>query len=150
MTTPMVAIWAVGLARAGFEEALKYARVREQGGKAARRTLFRSGEAFRHVYQGGSSPAVSPVRLCLQLDRSPRRKRVPEYGYAAKNFATQTALEVTSDAIQILGSNGLTPEYLTEKLFRDARMTTICDGSNDVLAISGGWTVAQTYPRKAR
>jgi alkylation response protein AidB-like acyl-CoA dehydrogenase len=74
---------------------------------------------------------------------------VPEYGFAAKNFGTQTALEVTSDAIQILGSNGLTREYLTEKLFRDARTTTICDGSNDILSITGGHLVALTYPRKA-
>jgi alkylation response protein AidB-like acyl-CoA dehydrogenase len=79
---------------------------------------------------------------------NPPEKRVLEHGYAAKNFGTQTALEVTTDAIQILGSNGLTPEYLSEKLFRDARTTTICDGSNDTNAIVGGNMLAQTYPRK--
>ena len=96
------------------------------------------------------------VEAARQLCRSafvynwsnPPEKRVPEYGFTAKNLASQTALEVTNAAIQILGSNGLSPEYLTEKLFRDARTTLICDGSNDVLSIIGGYTIAHTYPRR--
>ena len=148
MTTPMVAVWAVGLARAGFEEALKYARVREQGGKLLTEHSFVQAKLFDMFTKVEAARQIARAAFVYNWS-SPPEKRVPEYGYAAKNFATQTALEVTSDAIQILGSNGLMPEYLTEKFFRDARMTTICDGSNDVLAISGGWTVAQVYPRKA-
>jgi acyl-CoA dehydrogenase len=147
ITTPIMGVWAVGLARAGFEEALKYARVREQGGKllvehslvrARLFGMFRKIEAARQL-----------CRSVLVYNLSnPPEKRVPEYGFAAKNFGTQTALEVTTDAIQILGSNGLTPDYLSEKLFRDARTTTICDGSNDILDLTGGNIIAQTYPRK--
>jgi acyl-CoA dehydrogenase len=147
MTTPMVGVWSVGLARAGFEEALKYARGREQGGKLLIDHSFVQAKLF---------DMFTKIEAARQLCRSafvynwsqPPEKRLPEYGYAAKNFGSQTALEVTSDAIQILGSNGLTPEYLSEKLFRDARTTTICDGSNDILSISGGWTVSLSYPRK--
>ncbi len=147
MTTPMVGVWGVGLARAGFEEALNYARMREQGGKL----LIEHSSVQAKLFD-----MFTKVEAARQLCRaafvynwsSPPEKRVPEYGFAAKNFGTWTALEVTSDAIQLLGSNGLTPEYLTEKLFRDARTTPICDGSNDILAITGGYTVAQTYPRK--
>jgi alkylation response protein AidB-like acyl-CoA dehydrogenase len=147
MTTVMVGLWGVGLARAGFEEALKYARVREQGGKLLIEHSFVRAKLF-HMF--------TKIEAARQLCRSvlvynwsnPPEKRVLEHGYAAKNFGTQTALEVTTDAIQILGSNGLTPEYLSEKLFRDARTTTICDGSNDTNAIVGGNMLAQTYPRK--
>jgi alkylation response protein AidB-like acyl-CoA dehydrogenase len=74
---------------------------------------------------------------------------VPEYSFAAKTFATQTAVDVTGDAIQTFGGNGISKEYLIEKLYRDARTTTICDGSNDSLSLVGGFTVAKTYPRKA-
>jgi alkylation response protein AidB-like acyl-CoA dehydrogenase len=74
---------------------------------------------------------------------------VPEYAFAAKTFATQTAVDVTGDAIQTFGGNGISKEYLIEKLYRDARTTTICDGSNDSLSLVGGFTVAKTYPRKA-
>jgi alkylation response protein AidB-like acyl-CoA dehydrogenase len=80
---------------------------------------------------------------------NPPEKRVPEYSFAAKTFATQTAVEVTGDAVQIFGGNGISSEYLIEKLYRDARTTTICDGSNDTLSLAGGYTVALTYPRKA-
>jgi alkylation response protein AidB-like acyl-CoA dehydrogenase len=78
---------------------------------------------------------------------NPPEKRLIEYGIAAKTMATQTSLEVTSDAIQIFGGIGLSKEYLVEKLFRDARETLICDGSNDILSITGGYKVAGTYPR---
>jgi acyl-CoA dehydrogenase len=55
---------------------------------------------------------------------------------------------VANDAIQIFGGNGLTKEYLIEKLFRDARAMLIEDGSNDSLAIAGGHKIIKTYPRK--
>lgn len=51
------------------------------------------------------------------------------------------------EAIQILGGNGLTEEYLAEKLFRDARATLIMDGNNESLAASAGSILAKTYPR---
>jgi alkylation response protein AidB-like acyl-CoA dehydrogenase len=148
MTTPMVGVWATGLARAAFEETLNYARQREQGGKLLidhpniQQRLF---DMFRKI--------EASRQLCRSAFvynwTSPPENRVPEYSFAAKTFATQTAVDVTGDAIQTFGGNGISKEYLIEKLYRDARTTTICDGSNDSLAIAGGFTVAKTYPRKA-
>ena len=147
MTTVMVGLWGVGLARAAFEEGLKYARVREQGGKLLIEHSFVRSKLFDMFMK---------IEAARQLCRSvliynwgnPPEKRIVELGLAAKNFGTQVALEVTTDVIQILGSNGLTPEYLTEKLWRDARTTTICDGSNDTNSIVGGKMIAETYPPK--
>jgi acyl-CoA dehydrogenase len=56
----------------------------------------------------------------------------------SKVTSTQHALEVTSDALQMFGGNGLTREYPMEKLFRDARASLIEDGCNEVIAIKGG------------
>jgi alkylation response protein AidB-like acyl-CoA dehydrogenase len=148
MTTAGVGVWATGLARAAFEEALNYAKQREQGGKLLINhpniqqklfDMFRKVEASRQL-----------CRAAMVYNwTNPPEKRVPEYSFAAKTFATQTAVEVTGDAVQIFGGNGISSEYLIEKLYRDARTTTICDGSNDTLSLAGGYTVALTYPRKA-
>jgi alkylation response protein AidB-like acyl-CoA dehydrogenase len=70
-----------------------------------------------------------------------------EYSLIGKVFGTNSAYEVANDAIQIFGGNGLTKEYLIEKLYRDARATQIEDGSNDTLAIAGGYKMIQNYPR---
>ena len=146
LTLSMVGTWATGLARAAFEEALDYARKRVQGGKplidqptvqVKLFDMFRKIEASRQLCRSAFIYNWS----------NPPEKRLIEYSAAAKTFGTQVSLEVTSDAIQIFGGIGISKDYLVEKLFRDARTTTICDGSNDVLSIVGGYKVARTYPR---
>lgn len=148
LTLPMVGTWATGLARAAFEEALDYARKRVQGGKPLVEhkniqdklfNMFRKVEASRQLCRAAFvynwSHPMNP------------EKRHIEYSMAAKTFATQTSLEVSSDAIQILGGIGISKECLVEKLFRDARTTLICDGANDTLSVVGGYKVANEYPR---
>jgi len=56
---------------------------------------------------------------------------------AVKNESTQTVFDVASEAVQIFGGNGLSKEYLVEKLFRDARAGLIMDGTNEALALGG-------------
>ncbi len=60
-----------------------------------------------------------------------------EHAIAAKTFCTQACFEVTSDALQIFGGNGLSKEYPMEKFFRDARASLIEDGTNDILSLAG-------------
>jgi alkylation response protein AidB-like acyl-CoA dehydrogenase len=60
-----------------------------------------------------------------------------EHAIAAKTFCTETAFQVTSDALQVFGGNGLSKEYGIEKLFRDARASLIQDGTTDVLSLAG-------------
>lgn len=148
LTTPTVGVWAVGLARAAFEETLKYAREREQGGKL----LIEHQQVQTKLFN-----MFSRIEAARQLCRSamvynwsnPPEKRFPEYSFAAKTYATQMSIEVTGDAIQIFGGNGISKEYIVEKLYRDARTTTICDGSNDILTLVGGHLVGNHYPRRA-
>jgi alkylation response protein AidB-like acyl-CoA dehydrogenase len=58
-----------------------------------------------------------------------------QYSIASKVFATNTAFEVASEALQIYGGNGLSREYPVEKLLRDARAAMIEDGCNEVLGL---------------
>ena len=61
-----------------------------------------------------------------------------QYSIASKTFATNTAFEVSSAALQIFGGVGLTKEFPIEKLMRDARASMIEDGCNEVLGLVGG------------
>lgn len=134
-----------GIARAAFEEALGYAKERVQGGKRLVEypnikmklfDMFMKIEASRQLGRAAWLRNHNTLQPLL------------EYSLAAKNFGTQTAFEVTHEAIQLFGGNGLTREYPIEKLFRDARASMIEDGSNETLAIAGGHRVIETYPRR--
>ena len=136
--------WATGLARAAFEEAFIYSQERKVGLRLLKEhytTKQRIFEMFRRVEV---SRAVARAAANLNFNISPG---CIEYSIMAKNTATQYALDNASDAIQLLGGNGLTKEYLPEKLFRDARTALIEDGNNEVLARHGGHTLFETYPR---
>jgi alkylation response protein AidB-like acyl-CoA dehydrogenase len=50
----------------------------------------------------------------------------------AKTFATDTAMEVSTDAVQILGGNGYSKDYLVEKCMRDAKLLQIYEGTNQI------------------
>jgi alkylation response protein AidB-like acyl-CoA dehydrogenase len=73
-----------------------------------------------------------------------------EHAIAAKTFCTQASFEVTSDALQIFGGNGLSKEYPVEKLFRDARASLIEDGTNDVLSLAGARKIIAAAANGAR
>jgi len=59
------------------------------------------------------------------------------HAIASKILSTSTAFEVASEAVSIFGGNGLTREYVIEKIFRDARASMTEDGENSALAIGG-------------
>ncbi len=139
-----MSIWSTGLARAAYDEALEYAKERVQGGKpliehyAMRERIF---NMFARVETCRAlSRAVTNFNLSVPTPFS-------EYSAVAKTICTQKCFENAHEAVQILGGNGLTEEYLTEKLFRDARATLIEDGNNEVLAREGGFILSETYPR---
>jgi alkylation response protein AidB-like acyl-CoA dehydrogenase len=137
-------IFATGCARAAFEEAFQYAKERIQGGvpiiqhRSVRQRLF---DMFAKVE---TCRALSRAVMNLNFNVSPP---LPEYSLVAKTRCTQMCFEVAHEAVQILGGNGLTEEYLTEKLFRDARAALIEDGANEALSAAGGHIIGQVCPR---
>ncbi|MBW1990511.1 MAG: acyl-CoA/acyl-ACP dehydrogenase [Deltaproteobacteria bacterium] len=123
-----------GVARAAYELALDYAKTRVQGGKKLFDHQVIKHKLFDMFTKVEAARAFSRSALVYNLCNS---TPMTEYSIAAKVFCTQAALEVTSDAVQILGGIGLTKEYPAEKFFRDARAALIEDGSNDALMITG-------------
>jgi alkylation response protein AidB-like acyl-CoA dehydrogenase len=63
----------------------------------------------------------------------------------SKTFVTQNCFEVTSDALQLFGGNGLTKEYPMEKLLRDARASLIEDGENNILSLKSACILSAHY-----
>jgi alkylation response protein AidB-like acyl-CoA dehydrogenase len=144
-TTAMMGMLGVGIGRAALEEALTYAKNRVQGGKA----LIEHQDVQKKLFH-----MFSKVEIARQMSRAAyiynQNTSTPaeEYSVIAKVFGCQSCFEVASEAIQIFGGNGLTKEYIVEKLFRDARATLIEDGSNDILAIAAGHKMIHNYPRR--
>lgn len=125
-----------GVARAAFEIAWRYAHERRQGGVPICRHQSVAQKLF-HMYRKVEAARALTRRVALFNLTSP----VPalQSAMAAKVTATQTAFEVASDALQMLGGNGNTREYPIEKIFRDARASMIEDGCNDILSLKGGY-----------
>jgi alkylation response protein AidB-like acyl-CoA dehydrogenase len=59
------------------------------------------------------------------------------HAVSAKALSTETAFKVASEAVQIHGGNGLSKEYVIEKIMRDARASMIEDGTNEALLLRG-------------
>ncbi|MBP9591419.1 MAG: acyl-CoA dehydrogenase [Steroidobacteraceae bacterium] len=123
----------VGVARAAYDCALDYAKQWVQGGKpiiehqAVRLRLF-------GMYQKVEVMRSHVRRLAVANATLPGGISYPQAA-TVKVFATQTAFEVASEAVQMLGANGLTYEYPVEKLLRDARTSMIEDGENYMLGL---------------
>ena len=139
--TCMGAIFA-GTARAAYELALDYARERRQGGVpiAAHQSV-----AYRlfHMYRKVEAARALARRAMLYNFTQP----VPalQAAMASKITGTQTAFEVASDALQIFCGAGIRRDRPIEKIFRDARLSMIEDGCNEILAIKGGRYLADGH-----
>lgn len=139
-----VAVLALGLARAGFEEALAYVKSRVQGGKPLAEhhaVQVRIHRMFTQV------EAIRAFTRAVWMTNARVYPALAEYAYAAKTFATETAKQVIDESVQLHGANGVTRAYLVEKLWRDARTMTIADGENSILNRIGGQILNDSFPR---
>jgi alkylation response protein AidB-like acyl-CoA dehydrogenase len=128
-TRPAVGAQAVGIARAAYEVALDYAKTREQFGKAI---IENQAIAFTLADMATS---IEAARLLVWRAASLGAKQRPfekAEGSMSKLFAGETAVRVTTQAMQILGGNGYTREYPVERMSRDAKIYTIFEGTSEI------------------
>lgn len=149
-----VASQAVGIAQAAYEEAVKYARKRVQFKQpiiempqvydmlsrmrariqAARAITYEASRVVdvRRMLEHKSEAAPSPeLRAKLKEISSYAAVLTP----MAKAFASEMAMQVTYDAIQIHGGTGYMKEFTVERLWRDARITTIYEGTTQLQVV---------------
>ncbi len=128
---PMVAAFAVGIARAAYEYAREYAKERVQFGRP-----IADNQAIQFML-ADMATNVQAARLMTWWAAKETESGRP-YLYEssmAKNFASDVAMKVTTDAVQIFGGYGYIREYPVEKLFRDAKITQIYEGTNQIQKI---------------
>ena len=121
-----------GLARSALDEGLHYAQERIQGGEPIIRHQNVRLKLMRMFTAVEAARALSRQAQAINAANPPGS--LP-HGVACKALATETAFQVASEALQIHGGNGLTREYLIEKILRDARTSMIEDGTNETLMI---------------
>jgi alkylation response protein AidB-like acyl-CoA dehydrogenase len=126
---PGVAAQAVGIAQGAFDEAVKYARHREQFGQPV--VSFQGIEFMIADMATRIEAARALVYYAARLADS-GEKSIAKISAMAKVFASDTAMSVTTDAVQLLGGYGYMREYPVEKMMRDAKITQIYEGTNQI------------------
>jgi len=126
---PGVAAQAVGIAQGALEEAVAYAQEREQFGKPI--ASFQ-GIQFMLADMATQIEAARALTYAVakMIDRG--AKKVAKASAMAKLFASDVAMKVTTDAVQILGGYGYMKDYPVEKMMRDAKITQIYEGTNQI------------------
>jgi acyl-CoA dehydrogenase len=127
-TRPGVAAMAVGIARAAFEYATDYSKERVQFG-----VPIAMHQAIQFMI-ADMATKVEASRLlvwesAVMLDQGLRNSRVSSM---AKRFAADSAMEITTDAVQVYGGYGFIKEYPVEKLMRDAKIMQLYEGTSQI------------------
>jgi len=127
-TRPSIAALATGIAQRALDESVAYAKERKAFGAP-----IGSFQAVQFMLADMAKDVEASRLLTLQsawmIDRG---QRASKHSSFAKCFATDAAMRVTTDAVQIFGGNGYTKDYPVEKLMRDAKLMQIYEGTNQV------------------
>jgi len=126
---PGIGAQAVGIAQGAFEEAVKFAKTREQFGQKVS-----SFQAIQHMLADMATQIEAARLLVYQAAREVDRnsKESAKISAMAKMYASDTAMKVTVDALQVCGGSGYMREYPVEKMLRDAKITQIYEGTNQI------------------
>jgi acyl-CoA dehydrogenase len=127
-TRPGTAAGAVGVARAAYEYAVEYARERIQFDQPI---AINQGVSFPIADMAAEIEAARLLtwQAAWLLDRGRRSTLQSSF---AKRFAADTAMKVTTDAVQVFGGYGYIKEYPVEKLMRDAKLFQIYEGTSQI------------------
>lgn len=128
-TRPGVASQALGIAQGAFDAALKYSRERVQFGQP-----ISAFQAIQHILADMAIQIEAARSLVYQTCRfiDSGAKEFSKESAMCKVFASDTAMKVTTDAVQVLGGYGYMKEYPVEKMMRDAKITQIYEGTNQI------------------
>jgi alkylation response protein AidB-like acyl-CoA dehydrogenase len=146
-TRPGVGAQGVGLAQGALDEAVRYAREREQFGKK-----IISFQAIQHLLADMATQVeaaralVYSVARYIDLDKDP--KEISKVSGMTKLFASDVAMRVTTDAVQIFGGYGYMREYPVEKMMRDAKILQIYEGTNQIQRNVIGQELSKEYAGK--
>lgn len=129
ITRPGIGAQAVGLAQGALEATLEYSRQRKQFGQT-----ISSFQAIQHML----ADMVTQIEAARALVYAAAKtidsgaKNISKVSAMSKLFASDMAMKVTTDAVQIFGGYGYMREYPVEKMMRDAKIIQIYEGTNQI------------------
>jgi alkylation response protein AidB-like acyl-CoA dehydrogenase len=130
ISRPGVAAQALGIAAGALDEAIDYARNRVQFGQP-----IASFQAIQHMIADMATEVEAARCLLYQtarmMDANPG-KRTTKESAMSKLYASEVAMKVTTNAVQIFGGYGYIREYPVEKMMRDAKITTLYEGTSQI------------------
>lgn len=133
-----IAAQAVGIARAGLEHAIAYTKQRHQFGRPIntfQAVEFKLADMAMRVH-------AARAMLHTTAAAKDRGENVGAHAAMSKLLASETAMWVTTQAIQLFGGYGYVTDYPVERLFRDAKVTEIYEGTSEIQRIVIGRAVA--------
>jgi alkylation response protein AidB-like acyl-CoA dehydrogenase len=127
-----IAAQALGIAQGAFEYANKYAHERQQFGKP----IFDfQGIQFMLADMAMNIAAARSLTYAAAVKSERGERDLTFFSAASKCFTTDMAMKVTTDAVQILGGYGYVSDFPVERMMRDAKLTQIYEGTNQVQRI---------------
>jgi alkylation response protein AidB-like acyl-CoA dehydrogenase len=131
-TRVTIAAQAVGIAQGALDFAKNYVKERRQFGKPV---ADFQGVQFMLADMGMKLEAARQLTYAAAGKSERGDADLTYFGAAAKCFASDAAMEITTDAVQLLGGYGYTRDYPVERMMRDAKITQIYEGTNQVQRI---------------
>ena len=124
-----VASQALGIAQGSMEEAIKYSKVRQQFGK---RIVDFQATQFK-IARMATEIEAARLLLYSAANRKDRKENYIKEAAMAKLYCSETAVRTALEAVQIHGGYGYIKEYPVERYLRDSKITTIYEGTNEVM-----------------
>ena len=128
-TRPTIGAQAVGIAQGALDAAIAYATDRKQFGRP-----IADNQGLQFML-ADMAMKVEAARLMVYSAAARAERGEPDLGFisaASKCFASDVAMEVTTDAVQIFGGAGYTVDFPVERMMRDAKITQIYEGTNQI------------------
>ncbi|MCV7283158.1 acyl-CoA dehydrogenase [Mycolicibacterium flavescens] len=128
-TRPTIGAQAVGIAQGALEASVAYVKERKQFGKA-----IADFQAVQFML-ADMAMKIEAARLMVYTAAARAERGEPNLGFissASKCFASDVAMEVTTDAVQLFGGYGYTTDFPVERMMRDAKITQIYEGTNQI------------------
>ena len=123
---------STGIAQGALDESLKYAKERQAFGQAI--SEFQAIQ-FKLADMATMTDASRLLTLRAASMKDEGHKQTGYYAAMAKLYASETANKVCAEAVQIHGGNGYSRDYAVERMYRDARVTTIYEGTSEIQRI---------------
>lgn len=129
VSRPGIAAQAVGLAQGALDEAVSYAKVREQFGRPI---IANQGLNWMLADMATKVEAARALTYATVQTIDRGVKDYSKFSAMSKVYASDVAMQVTTDAVQVLGGYGYMKEYPVEKMMRDAKILQIYEGTNQI------------------